>query len=131
MVNWHNYNESLVRRGEIILDFDVIDSWDNELDNMNDGKEGACYRYPNSFVQLLGYMRAYFHLPYRQTEGVVRVYTGSEVRSIPDYSTINRRVNKLDIRINKRIGNDIVIVLDSTGIKVTNREESGYLTNGI
>jgi hypothetical protein len=33
-------------------------------------------------------MRAYFHLPYRQTEGVVRVYTGSEVRSIPDYSTI-------------------------------------------
>jgi hypothetical protein len=123
VVNWHNYNESLVRRGEIILDFDVIDSWDNELDNMNDGKEGACYRYPNSFVQLLGYMRAYFHLPYRQTEGVVRVYTGSKVRSIPDYSTINRRVNKLDIRINKRIGNDIVIVLDSTGIKVTNRGE--------
>ena len=123
MVNWHNYNESLVRRGEIILDFDVIDSWDNELDNMNDGKEGACYRYPNSFVQLLGYMRAYFHLPYRQTEGVVRVYTGSKVPSIPDYSTINRRVNKLDIRINKRIGNDIVIVLDSTGIKVTNRGE--------
>lgn len=123
MVNWHNYNESLVRRGEIILDFDVIDSWDNELDNMNDGKEGACYRYPNSFVQLLGYMRAYFHLPYRQTEGIVRVYTGSKVRSIPDYSTINRRVNKLDIRINKRIGNDIVIVLDSTGIKVTNRGE--------
>jgi hypothetical protein len=122
-VNWHNYNESLVRRGEIILDFDVIDGWDNELDNMNDGKEGACYRYPNSFVQLLGYMRAYFHLPYRQTEGVVRVYTGSKVRSIPDYSTINRRVNKLDIRINKRIGNDIVIVLDSTGIKVTNRGE--------
>jgi hypothetical protein len=122
-VNWHNYNESLVRRGEIILDFDVIDSWDNELYNMNDGKEGACYRYPNSFVQLLGYMRAYFHLPYRQTEGVVRVYTGSKVRSIPDYSTINRRVNKLDIRINKRIGNDIVIVLDSTGIKVTNRGE--------
>jgi hypothetical protein len=123
VVNWHNYNESLVRRGEIILDFDVIDSWDNELDNMNDGKEGACYRYPDSFVQLLGYMRAYFHLPYRQTEGVVKVYTGSKVRSIPDYSTINRRVNKLDIRINKRIGNDIVIVLDSTGIKVTNRGE--------
>ena len=123
MVNWHNYNESLVRRGEVILDFDVIDRWDNELDYMNNGKEGASYRYPNSFVQLLGYVRAYFHLPYRQTEGVVRAYTGSKVRSIPDYSTINRRVNKLDIRINKRIGNDIVIVLDSTGIKVTNRGE--------
>ena len=123
MVNWHNYNESLVRRGEVVLDFDVIDSWHNELDKMNDGKEGAFYRYPNSFVQLLGYMRVYFHLPYRQTEGIVRAYTGSRVQSIPDYSTINRRVNKLDIKINKRIGNDIVIVLDSTGIKVANRGE--------
>ena len=52
----------------------LIDRWDNELDNMNNGKEGASYRYPNSFVQLLGYMRVYFHLPYRQTEGVVREY---------------------------------------------------------
>jgi hypothetical protein len=58
VVNWHNYNESLVRRGEVILDFDVIDSWDNELDNMNNGKEGgsASYKYPNSFVQLLAWL---------------------------------------------------------------------------
>jgi hypothetical protein len=45
---------------------------------MNNGKEGggggAYYKYSNSFVQLLdwlyesGYMRAYFHLPYRQTD---------------------------------------------------------------
>jgi len=30
-VNWRNYNESLVKRGEVLLDFDVIDNWDNEL----------------------------------------------------------------------------------------------------
>lgn len=51
----------------------LIDSLDNELDNMNNGKEGddASYKYPNSFVQLLDwlYERAYFHLPsYRQTD---------------------------------------------------------------
>ena len=79
--------------------------------------------YPNTFVQLLGYMRIYFHLPYRQTEGVERAHASNKVPSIPDYSTINRRINKLDIKINERIGNDIVIVLDSTGIKVTNRGE--------
>jgi len=39
-----------------------------------------------------------------------------------DYSTISRRVNKVDIiKIDKRIGNDIVIALDSTGMKVANR----------
>ena len=123
MVNWRIYNESLVRRGEIILDFDVIDNWNNELNKMNDGKEGALYRYPNSFVQLLGYMRVYFHLPYRQAEGVARTHAGEKAPSIPDYSTINRRVNKLDIKINERIGNNIIIVLDSTGIKVTNMGE--------
>lgn len=113
----------MVRRGEVVLDFDVIKNWDNELDKINEGKEGASYRYPNSFVQLLGYMRAYFHLPYRQTEGVVRAHAGKEIPSIPDYSTINRRVNKLNIKINEKIGNDIIIALDSTGIKIANRGE--------
>src|SRR5215208_7451288 len=124
MMNWPLYNESLVRRGQVLLDFDVLDGWYHELSQMNRGKVGEPYDYPNSFIQLLGYMRAYFHLPYRQAEGVVRDHASNKLPSIPDYSTINRRVNKLDIRINKRIGNDdIVIVLDSTGIKVTNREE--------
>ncbi|MGC2680797.1 MAG: transposase [Candidatus Nitrosopolaris sp.] len=35
------------------------------------GKVGEPYCYPDSFIHLLGYMRAYFHLPYRQTQGVV------------------------------------------------------------
>ena len=94
---------------------------------MNEGKVGEPYHhYPESFVQLLGYMRAYFHLAYRQTEGVVvKAHARRKVPSIiPDYSTNSRRVNKLDIKIDKRIGNDdIVIALDSTGIKVANRGE--------
>ena len=51
MLNWHKYNESLVRRGEILLlDFDVIDNWHSDLDGMNEDKEGAAYRYPDSFI---------------------------------------------------------------------------------
>ena len=87
-------------------------------------KEGASYVYPDSFVQLLGYMRAYFHLPQRQTEGVVRAHAKSKVPSIPDYTTIQRRINKLDIKINEHVGNDIVNALDSNGIKVANRDEA-------
>ena len=36
---------------------------------------------------------------------------------------ISRGINKLEIKINEKIGNDIVIGLDSTGIKVANRGE--------
>jgi Transposase DDE domain len=71
MVDWPTYNETLVRRGQVLLDFDVVDRWDLELSQMNLGKVGEPYCYPDSFIDLLGYMRAYFHLPYRQTQGVV------------------------------------------------------------
>ena len=94
-----------------------------ELTEMNNGKVGEPYDYPDSFIQLLGYMRAYFHLPYRQTQGVIRAHADANVPSIPHYSTISRRINKLEIRISEHIGNDIVIALDSTGIKVANRGE--------
>ena len=73
VLNWHKYNESLVRCSEIVLDFDVvIDNWHSDLNGMNNkGKEGrkegrsCCLQNPDSFihsfVQLLGYMRVYFH----------------------------------------------------------------------
>ena len=90
---------------------------------MNHGKVGEPYDYPDSFIQLLGYMRAYFHLPYRQTQGVVIAHASTKVPGIPHYSTISRRINRLEIKINEKLGNDIVIALDSTGIKVANRGE--------
>ncbi|HXX98442.1 MAG TPA: transposase, partial [Candidatus Bathyarchaeia archaeon] len=71
MIYWPFYNVSLVRRGQVLLDFDVVDRWDHELSQMNFGKVGEPYYYQDSFIQLLGYRRAYFHLPYRQTQGVV------------------------------------------------------------
>ena len=123
MVDWPSYNELLVRRGQVLLDFDVVDKWDQELSQMNHGKVGEPYCYPESFIQLLGYMRAYFHLPYRQTQGVVIAHANSKLRNIPHFSTINKRLNRLEIDINEKVGNDIVIALDSTGIKVANRGE--------
>ena len=123
MIDWPFYNQSLVRRGQVLLDFEVLDGWDHELSQMNLGKVGEPYDYPDSFMQLLGYMRAYFHLPYRQTQGVVIAHASNKVPSIPDYSTISRRINRLEIKINGKLGNDIVIALDSTGIKVANRGE--------
>jgi IS5 family transposase len=129
-VNWKKYNESLVKRGEILLDFDVIDNWDSELAKMNQGKKGRKFVYPDSFIKLLGYMRVYFHLPYRQTEGIIRAHAADTLPSIPDYSRICRRINRLDIKIDDDAANKsslhddyFVIAIDSTGIKVSNRGE--------
>ncbi len=129
-MNWKRYNESLVKRGEILLDFDVIDNWDSELEKMNECKEGRKFVYPDSFIKLLGYVRAYFHLPYRQTEGIVRAHAANTLPSIPHYSRICRRINRLHIKIDDdqdksslQHDDNFVIAIDSTGVKVTNRGE--------
>ena len=64
--------QSLVRRGEILLGFDVINNRDAELKEMNKDKVGEPFHYPNTFLLLLGYAKAYFHLSYRQTEGIAQ-----------------------------------------------------------
>ena len=125
MIHWPSYNQSLVRRGEILFAYDFLDIWDDNLDRMNENKEGKPYSYPDSFILVIGYMRIYFHLPYRQTEGIIKA-TGKNLPNHPSYSQICRRgLNQLDISSNRLDDDDdndgIIIAIDSTGIKVTNR----------
>lgn len=124
MIHWPSYNQSLVRRGEILFAYDFLDMWDDNLDKMNENKKGKKYKFPDSFIHIIGYIRIYFHLPYRQTEGIIKA-TGKNLPDHPSYSQICRRVNKLDITSNRLDDDDddddIIIAIDSTGIKVTNR----------
>jgi hypothetical protein len=127
-MNWPSYNQSLVRRGEILLGFDVINNWDIELKEMNKDKIGEPFHYPNTFLLLLGDVKVYFHLPFRQTEGIAQGHAKGKVPSIPDYTTISRRINRLDIKIkedskSKEFEDEgyITIAIDSTGIKATIR----------
>jgi hypothetical protein len=137
-MKWSTYNQSLVRRGEILLGFDVINNWDIELKEMNKDKIGEPFHYPNTFLLLLGYAKVYFHLPFRQTEGIAQGHAHGKVPSIPDYTTISRRINWLDIKIKDTDSKNmefedeyIVIAIDSTGITVTHRGLGGCKINGM
>jgi hypothetical protein len=98
-MKWSVYNQSLVRRGELLIGFDVVDNWDKELKQMNKDKVGEPFHYPNTFLLLLGYAKVYFHLPYRQTEGIAQGHAKGKVPPIPDYTTISRRINRLSIKV--------------------------------
>ena len=71
--------------------------------------------------------KLYFHLPYRQIEDIIKA-TGKNPPDHPSYSQICRRVNKLDIstKSSNDDNKDIIIAIDSTGIKVTNRGQWMY-----
>jgi len=123
--NWKEYNEALVRRGEILLDMDFIDTWPDELAKMNDGKVGKPFDYPESLIKLLAIVHAYL-LPYRQSEGFTRVLMRHTSLKTPDFTSIAWRVAKMDVSIDDKIDSDdddIVIAADSSGIKVANRGE--------
>ena len=92
---------------------------------MNKDKVGEPFRYPNTFLLLLGHAKAYFHLPYRQTEGMAQGHAKGKVPSIPNYSTINRRISRLDVKINdnksKEFENDyiMIVVCRITNLNIT------------
>ena len=122
--NWKEYNESLVKRGEIILNLDFLKEWDKEINKMNEGKEGRRYLYPNSFIMFLAVIHFLFNLPLRQTEGFInKLKEFIPGLAKPDYSTIGRRINKLKPKLEKTDDKDLVIAVDASGVKVTNRGE--------
>lgn len=127
-INWCEYNESLVRRGEMLFDSGFLQNWRAELKKMNKGKECPHFRYPNSLISLLAIVHAYL-LPYRQLEGFLRmmsIHIKKLQETVPDFTTIWWRVERTKINLDPNINpekDDIVIAVDSTGIKVTNRGE--------
>ena len=96
----------------------------SELEVMNKNKKGKPFIFPDFFILVIGYIRTSFHLPYRQTEGIITA-PGKRLSAIPSYGHICKRINKLNINIKKDNTDDddeyIIISVDSTGIKVTNR----------
>jgi hypothetical protein len=119
--DWVLYNDRLVRRGWFYLHTDFLKQWDEELRAMNKGKNGRPYIYPNTFIQFCGLMYAFLHLPYRQLEGYLQALSGfiPGLRSA-NYTTLWQRIVELKLNV-PMPENDIVVAVDSTGIKVTNR----------
>ncbi len=124
--DWKKYNRELVKRGELLFDLGFLDGWKRELRQMNRGKEGARFRYPESFVEFLGVFRCFTGLPFRQEEGFVEALRKFLPKlKKPDHSTIHRRVCKFEPKLKRTLEKltDIVVAIDASGVKVTNRGE--------
>ncbi|NVO66699.1 IS5 family transposase [Methanofollis tationis] len=125
--DWSIYNERLVRRGEFYLSLDFIDHWTDLVSRMNTGKPGRPFHYPEPFITWMAFIHVFLQMPYRQMEGFTRklsIFIPSLVSA--DYTTLFRRIKRLDIslRVDPTIlSRNVIIAVDSTGIKVTNRGE--------
>jgi hypothetical protein len=118
-INWKTYNKKLIERGSITFWFpkDIEDRWLN--DSIGPGFQKI---YSDEAIEVVSMIRFFFKQPLRATQG----FTGSLMEllgfdlPVPDYSTLSRRMKKLEVKLGKlkSKGKRIHVVLDSTGLKV-------------
>ena len=70
--DWSIYSEQLVKRGEFYLCHDFIDQCDDELVQMNAGKPGRPFQYPESVIAWMARISTFLQMPYHQMEGFVQ-----------------------------------------------------------
>lgn len=118
--NWKEYNRSLKNRGSITFWFseDVQAKWYSEAQP----QRGAQEEYSDTCIELCCIVRKVYHLPLRQTEGLLKsiVQLGNLDLKIPDYTVICRRSKNLKIELPGKVkpGDHLDVVFDSTGMKV-------------
>jgi len=78
--SWKDYNESLVRRGDITFRFDenTIDAWEHSNE---ESKVGRPFTYSDTAIECLLMLRKLFRLPYRQTEGLYEMLFWSNLEN--------------------------------------------------
>lgn len=118
--NWKLYNEELVQRGEFYINPKFLYTWNKEIKDMNNKKEGNPYLYPTSMIEFLAILHAK-SFDYRALEGILNALSG-KFNNFPVicYTQICRRINDLDLEFNTD-SNDTIVGVDGSGMKVSNR----------
>ena len=118
--NWSEYNQALRQRGAFTIWFDPQMQWSATPT----GKKGRQPTYTDIAIQFALTIRNLFQLALRQTQGFIQsLFQMAHLDwNIPDFSTLSRRADKLQPLLHKSAKNpqeDLHILVDSTGIKVT------------
>lgn len=120
--DWKVYNAKLVKRGEFYINPYFLETWLDETKEMNSGKVGQPYMYPDSMIKFLAILKAK-NFDYRSLQGAISALS-QRLGNFPIicYSQIRRRINQLEFKFSPKEENMIVAV-DGTGMKVSNRGE--------
>ena len=126
--SWHDYNESLVERGRVLIDVSFLKSANDEIKKMNKGKAGAPFRYPHSYIEFVAFLKVGFKIPYRTVQGIVRGL--SEYLRIEEmhFTHIRRRILKIKPSV-RNLGFEegeeddkpITLIVDASGLTISKK----------
>jgi hypothetical protein len=117
--NWSEYNEALKKRGmlDVYVDEYVLDNW---YDQPEQRKRGAQPVYTDLAIQITLQFGKVFSQKLRQTEGLlISLFKLMKIDlKIPDFSTLSRRGGLIEVDIPKDDRENVVLAVDSSGLKV-------------
>jgi hypothetical protein len=126
--SWHDYNESLIERGRILMDIDFLKSWNKEIKKMNKGKVGAPFEYSHSYIHFLAFLKIGFKIAYRTVQGIVRGLSDYIRVEEIHFTHIRRRILKIKLSSVGNIGLEeeehdkpIMLIVDASGLTISKK----------
>lgn len=128
--NWSKYNNKLKKIARI--DFYISEDAIKEWNYAGKRKPGGKKIYSDHVIELCSMMKEFYKLPYRQTEGFISsIFDLMGIKErVPDYTTLSRRISKLNIKISTikkaviaKSNEGLVVAVDSTGLSTYSETE--------
>ena len=129
--NWAEYDRALVRRGDVTLwlTSDAIATWAAA----GVGRRSGHLQYSDLAIETALTLSLIFHVPLRQTEGVLTSIFGmlGVDLTAPDHTTRSRRGQHLALALRRaRPGTSRHLIVDSTGLSIVGEGEWAAATHG-
>jgi hypothetical protein len=122
--SWHDYNESLIERGRILMDIGFLKLWNKEITKMNKGKVGAPFEYSYSYIHFLAFLKIGFRIPYRIVQGIIRGLADYLKIEEIHFTQLRRRMLKIKPSISNLDFTDeepITLIVDASGLTISKK----------
>lgn len=131
--NWSEYNAALKQRGSLTfwIDESVLEQW---VIPQLSGKPGASDFYSDLAISTMATVKAVYQLGGRQCQGFLdSIFTLMGIESsVPDHTTLSRRLGKLSVPMPVLPKNGARhVAVDSTGVKVYGEGEWKTRQHGV
>ena len=132
-VDWAAYDKSLKQRGDITfwISDEAIKAWNAEPSR----KPGGQSKFSDLAIETALTLRLVFKQGLRQTEGFIgSVFNMMKLDlDVPDHSTLSRRGKIIDLPsvVGKNSNQGLVIIIDSTGLKIYGAGEWNESKHGL
>jgi len=113
--------DKYIQEGYLYFSFDFLQDWNNELEKINQNKNGRHFEYPDSMIKCCSRIKFVFQTGWRQVVGILSsLKKWIPIPRIPKKSQLSNRFNQLDFDYQETIilKEKQNVALDSSGIKL-------------